>query len=121
AKAVELVSVTPAQATRMSDRELVDLLFLAGFSTADHVTTVSGRRVGMDVVRTNIERIGGSIDPSSRRGEGTIFKIRIPLTLAIIPVLIVTSRDERFAIPQANLLELVGVVPGSIEILHEVP
>ncbi|TMK16637.1 MAG: chemotaxis protein CheA [Actinobacteria bacterium] len=120
-KAVELASVTPEQAKRMSEREALDLLFLPGLSTADEVTTVSGRGVGMDVVRTNIERIGGSIDLSSRRGEGTIFKIRIPLTLAIIPVLIVTSRDERFAIPQANLLELVGVVPGSIEILHEVP
>ena len=121
AKAVELVSVTPAQATRMSDRELVDLLFLAGFSTADHVTKVSGRGVGMDVVRTNIERIGGSIDVSSRRGHGTTFKIRIPLTLAIIPVLVVASGDERIAIPQANLLELVGVGPGSIEALHEAP
>jgi two-component system chemotaxis sensor kinase CheA len=121
AKAVELASVTPEQAKRMSEREAIELLFLPGFSTADHVTTVSGRGVGMDVVRTNIERIGGSIDLSSRRGEGTIFKIRIPLTLAIIPVLVVTSRDERFAIPQANLLELVGVVPGTIEILHDVP
>src|SRR6266550_7498831 len=121
AKAVELASVTPEQAIRMSEREAIDLLFLPGFSTADQVTTVSGRGVGMDVVRTNIEGIGGSIDLSSRRGEGTIFKIRIPLTLAIIPVLIATSRDERFAIPQANLLELVGIVPGSIEILHDVP
>jgi len=121
AKAAELASVTPEQAIRMSEREAIDLLFLPGFSTADHVTTVSGRGVGMDVVRTNIEGIGGSIDLSSRRGEGTIFKIRIPLTLAIIPVLIATSRDERFAIPQANLLELVGIVPGSIEILHDVP
>ena len=121
AKAVELASVTPEQAKRMSEREAIDLLFLPGFSTADHVTTVSGRGVGMDVVRTNIERVGGSIDLSSSRGVGTTFKIRIPLTLAIIPVLIATSRDQRFAIPQANLLELVGVVPGSIEILHEVP
>src|SRR3989441_1801339 len=121
AKAVELASVTPEQAKRMSEREAIDLLFLPGFSTAEQVTTVSGRGVGMDVVRTNIERIGGSIDLSSRRGEGTIFKIRIPLTLAIIPVLIATSRDERFAIPLANLLELVDIVPGSIEILHGVP
>lgn len=75
----------------------------------------------MDVVRTNIERIGGSIDIASRRGAGTTFKIRIPLTLAIIPVLIAASGKERFAIPQANLLELVRVVPGSIESLHEVP
>jgi len=120
-KAVELASATPEQAKRMSEREAIDLLFLPGFSTADRVTTVSGRGVGMDVVRTNIERVGGSIDLSSRHGVGTTFKIRIPLTLAIIPVLIATSQGERFAIPQANLLELVGVVPGSIEILHEVP
>jgi two-component system chemotaxis sensor kinase CheA len=121
AKAVELASMTPEQATRMSERDVVDLLFVPGFSTADHVTTVSGRGVGMDVVRTNIERIGGSIDVSSRSGEGTTFKIRIPLTLAIIPVLIATAADERFAIPQANLLELVGIMPGSIETLHDVP
>ena len=121
AKAVELASMAPELAKRMSEREAIELLFLPGFSTADHVTTVSGRGVGMDVVRTNIERIGGSIEISSRPGEGTTFKIRIPLTLAIIPVLIATSGDERFAIPQANLLELVGVVPGSIEVLHDVP
>ena len=121
AKAVELASMTPEQAARMSERDVVDLLFVPGFSTADHVTNVSGRGVGMDVVRTNIERIGGSIDVSSRSGEGTTFKIRIPLTLAIIPVLIATAADERYAIPQANLLELVGIVPGSIETLHDVP
>ena len=121
AKAVELASMAPELAKRMSEREAIELLFLPGFSTADHVTTVSGRGVGMDVVRTNIERIGGSIEISSRPGEGTTFKIRIPLTLAIVPVLIATSGDERFAIPQANLLELVGVVPGSIEVLHDVP
>jgi two-component system, chemotaxis family, sensor kinase CheA len=121
AKAVELASMTPEQATQMSERDVVDLLFVPGFSTADHVTTVSGRGVGMDVVRTNIERIGGSIDVTNRSGGGTSFKIRIPLTLAIIPVLIATAADERFAIPQANLLELVGIVPGSIETLHDVP
>jgi len=121
AKAVELASMTPEQAIRMSERDVVDLLFVPGFSTADHVTTVSGRGVGMDVVRTNIERIGGGIDVTSRSGVGTTFKIRIPLTLAIIPVLIATAAHERFAIPQANLLELVGIVPGSIETLHDVP
>ncbi|MDP9300673.1 MAG: chemotaxis protein CheA [Actinomycetota bacterium] len=120
-KAVELASMTPEQARRMSEREVIDLLFIPGLSTADRVTTVSGRGVGMDVVRTNIERIGGSIDISSRQGEGTTSKIRIPLTLAIIPVLIATAGDERFAIPQANLVELVGIVPGSIETLHDVP
>ena len=120
-KAVELASMTPDEAKRLSEREAIDLVFLPGFSTADRVTEVSGRGVGMDVVRTNIERIGGSIDIASRRGAGTTFKIRIPLTLAIIPVLIAASGKERFAIPQANLLELVRVVPGSIESLHEVP
>ena len=108
AKAVELASMTPEQAARMSERDVVDLLFVPGFSTADHVTTVSGRGVGMDVVRTNIERIGGSIDVSTRSGAGTTFKIRIPLTLAIIPVLIATAADERFAIPQPTFSSSSG-------------
>jgi two-component system chemotaxis sensor kinase CheA len=91
----------------MSDREVMHLIFQPGFSTAEKVTNVSGRGVGMDVVKTNIEKIGGTVDISSRLGHGTTLKIKIPLTLAIIPALIVTSRSERFAIPQVNLLELV--------------
>ena len=91
----------------MSDRELANLVFLPGFSTAEKVSNVSGRGVGMDVVKTNIEKIGGTVDLQSVRGQGTTLKIKIPLTLAIIPALIVSSGGERFAIPQVSLLELV--------------
>jgi two-component system chemotaxis sensor kinase CheA len=106
-KAVEKGLVTAEAAGRMSDREAFNLIFLPGFSTADKVTNVSGRGVGMDVVKTNVEKIGGSVDVLSKAGQGTTLKIKIPLTLAIIPALIVTSGGERFAIPQVSLLELV--------------
>ncbi|WP_375493184.1 chemotaxis protein CheA [uncultured Jatrophihabitans sp.] len=99
--------VTQEQLARMTDREITDLVFRPGFSTAAQVTNVSGRGVGMDVVRTNIERIGGIVDLSSRPGLGTTVRVRIPLTLAIIPALVVGEGGERFAIPQANLVELV--------------
>ena len=75
----------------MSEREALNLIFLPGFSTAEKVTNVSGRGVGMDVVKTNIEKIGGTVDVHSKVGEGTTVKIKIPLTLAIIPGLIVTG------------------------------
>jgi two-component system chemotaxis sensor kinase CheA len=107
ARAIERDIVTAERAARMSEREIMHLIFQPGFSTAEKVTNVSGRGVGMDVVKTNIEKIGGTVDLSSRFGHGTTLKIKIPLTLAIIPALIVTSRSERFAIPQVNLLELV--------------
>ena len=106
-KAVERGIVTPEQAERMSDREATHLIFMAGFSTAAQVTNVSGRGVGMDVVKTHIEKIGGSVDLQSRAGQGTTLRIKIPLTLAIIPALVVTSGGDRYAIPQVNLLELV--------------
>ena len=99
--------ITQEQADRMGDRELVNLIFAAGFSTAEKVTNVSGRGVGMDVVRTNIEKIGGSVDIQSVPGKGTTLRVKIPLTLAIIPALIITTAGERYAIPQVNLLELV--------------
>ena len=95
------------RAAQLGDREVAHLVFHPGFSTAAKITNVSGRGVGMDVVKTNIERIGGSVDISSKPGQGTTLRIKIPLTLAIIPALIVVSRGERFAIPQVNLLELV--------------
>lgn len=106
-KAVERGIVTPDQCARMADGEALGLIFAPGFSTAEQVTNVSGRGVGMDVVRTNIEKIGGTVEIHSVPGQGTTLKIRIPLTLAIIPALIVTSGGDRFAIPQASLLELV--------------
>ena len=106
-RAVERGIVSAERASRMGEREISRLIFQPGFSTAEKVTNVSGRGVGMDVVKTNVEMIGGTVDISSRRGHGSTIKIKIPLTLAIIPALIVTSGTERFAIPQVSLLELV--------------
>ena len=106
-RAIDRGLVSPERAKNLSDREIAHFIFHPGFSTAAAVTNVSGRGVGMDVVKTNVEKIGGTVDIASVRGEGTTLKIKIPLTLAIIPALIVTSRGERFAIPQVNLLELV--------------
>ena len=117
--------VSADQASRMSERELLNLVFLPGFSTARQVTNISGRGVGMDVVKTKIEKIGGMVDVQSAKGKGTTLKIKIPLTLAIIPALIATSGGERFAIPQVSLLELVrlegdGIAKG-IEYIHGAP
>jgi two-component system chemotaxis sensor kinase CheA len=106
-KALEKSLITQEQAARMSDRELVNLIFLPGFSTAEKVTNVSGRGVGMDVVKTNIEKIGGTVDLQGTPGLGTTLKIKIPLTLAIIPALTVNCGGNRYAIPQVSLLELV--------------
>ena len=106
-KALERGLITSDQASRMSDNEALNLIFLPGFSTAEKITNVSGRGVGLDVVKTNIEKIGGTVDLQSQPGEGTTIKIKIPLTLAIIPALIVASGGDRFAIPQVSLLELV--------------
>ncbi|MFK0298337.1 hybrid sensor histidine kinase/response regulator [Brevundimonas sp. NPDC090276] len=107
-KAVEAGLITPAQATAMSDAEARQLIFLPGFSTASAVTAVSGRGVGMDVVRTNIEAIGGAVELTSVEGQGTRFTIRIPLTLSIIAGLVVECCGERFAMPQASIIELVS-------------
>lgn len=106
-KAVEKGVLSSEEAAARSDREIVNVIFTPGFSTAAAVTNISGRGVGMDVVRTNIESIGGSVDVQSEVGEGTTFKVKIPLTLAIIPALIVTSGCDRYAIPQVSLVELV--------------
>lgn len=105
--AIERGVVSREQIARMDGREIVNLIFRPGFSTASEVTNVSGRGVGMDVVRTNIERIGGSVDLQTEAGRGTTVRVRIPLTLAIIPALVVGESAERYAIPQANLVELV--------------
>ncbi|WP_312782656.1 chemotaxis protein CheW [Brevundimonas sp.] len=107
-KAVEAGLISAAQATAMSDAEARQLIFLPGFSTAASVTAVSGRGVGMDVVRTNIEAIGGAIELASVEGQGTRFTIRIPLTLSIIAGLVVECCGERFAMPQASIIELVS-------------
>jgi two-component system chemotaxis sensor kinase CheA len=106
-RAIQRGLLTREEAARRPERELLQLIFLPGFSTADAVTNVSGRGVGMDVVKTNIERIGGTLDLQSRPGAGMQLRIKIPLTLAIIPALIVSAGSERYAIPQTNLIELV--------------
>jgi two-component system, chemotaxis family, sensor kinase CheA len=111
-KAVERQLVPAARAEQMGEREILQLIFLPGFSTAAAVTSVSGRGVGMDVVRTNVEKIGGKVDVDSRPGQGTILRLRIPLTLAIIPALIVRSRGQNFAVPQSALTELVHLSEG---------
>jgi two-component system chemotaxis sensor kinase CheA len=122
-RAVDHGLVAPEDAHRMSDREALDLVFLAGFSTAESVTSLSGRGVGMDVVRTNVERIGGTVEVESRRGAGTTFLVKLPLTLAIVPALVVTCAGQRFAIPRASLVELVrleGQGTG-VELVHARP
>jgi two-component system chemotaxis sensor kinase CheA len=123
-KAIEKNVITPAQGSQLSEKEAFNLIFAPGFSTAEQVTNVSGRGVGMDVVRTNIEKIGGTVDLSSVEGQGMTIKIKIPLTLAIVPALIVNSGGGLFAIPQVNLIELVRVDQSDrnkIEYLQETP
>ena len=124
-KALSKGLISPEVARQMSERDLLNLIFLPGFSTAEKVTHISGRGVGMDVVKFNIESINGVIDIQSKPGLGTTLKIKIPLTLAIIPALMVTSKNNRYAIPQINLLELVrleGVkVQTEIQLVHGAP
>jgi two-component system chemotaxis sensor kinase CheA len=110
-KAIERGLITAERAVQQSDRELLQLIFVPGFSTAAAVTNVSGRGVGMDVVRTNVEKIGGKVEIDSRVGKGTTLRLRIPLTLAIIPALIVRSLNQCFALPQGALSELVHIPP----------
>ncbi|WP_455605281.1 chemotaxis protein CheW [Cellulosimicrobium funkei] len=109
---------TAGDVAAMAPSELLDLLFLPGFSTAAKVTNVSGRGVGMDVVRTNIEAIGGSVDVESTVGTGTTWRMRIPLTLAIMPALTVMCCGAVYAIPQVSLLELVALGDQHGEIEH---
>ncbi|MEM7412903.1 MAG: chemotaxis protein CheA [Myxococcota bacterium] len=107
--AVERGVLTREEANALSDNKARMLIFAAGFTTKKKVTDVSGRGVGMDVVKTNIARLGGKIDLESEPGQGSKLTIRLPLTLAIIPSLIVSADGERFAIPQVNLVELIRV------------
>lgn len=124
AKAVANGLATQEEISEMSDQQIQRFIFNAGFSTAQKVTSVSGRGVGMDVVRTNIEKIGGTIELKSTEGKGTTFFIKIPLTLAIVSALIVESNSERFAIPQISVLELVRASHDSthsIEYINSTP
>ncbi len=123
--AIDKGVITVEAAARLSDRESMHLIFAPGFSTAAKVTNVSGRGVGMDVVKTNIEKIGGTVDVHSTIGVGTTLRIKIPLTLAIIPGLIITTGRERFAIPQVSLLELVRMehdeAKQRVEMIYDSP
>jgi two-component system chemotaxis sensor kinase CheA len=124
-KAIERGLITAQQAAQMPDSDIFNLIFLPGFSTAEKITNVSGRGVGMDVVKTNVEKIGGAVDVHSAPGHGTTVRVRIPLTLAIIPALIATCAGERYAIPQVSLSELVRLDPvesgNGIELVQGAP
>ncbi|WP_309135322.1 chemotaxis protein CheA [Cellulomonas sp.] len=125
AKAVERGLRTPEQVAAASTGELLNLLFLPGFSTAASVTNVSGRGVGMDVVRTKIEAVGGTVDVETTPGAGTVWRLRMPLTLAIIPALTVECAGRVYALPQTNVLELVAADGRSgtsaVEHVHGAP
>lgn len=109
AKALSRGLITPDQAKSMSDKEKANLIFLPGLSTAEQVTDVSGRGVGMDVVKSNLDQLGGQVDIETERGKGTTIRIKLPLTLAIIPSLLVSVGQERYAIPQVNVDELLRI------------
>ena len=123
-KALEKGVATEEQLKNMTDLQVQQFIFAAGFSTAEKVTSVSGRGVGMDVVRTNIEKIGGTIEMKSIWTKGTTFTIKIPLTLAIVSALIVEASGERFAIPQISVQELVRLSnqgENKLEEIHGTP
>jgi len=123
-KAIARGIVSEETLARMSDAEIFQFVLLPGFSTAASVTKVSGRGVGMDVVRENIQSIGGTVSLNSRAGKGTTVTLRIPLTLAIAPALILSSGGSRFAIPQMAVVEVVGVGDGfdhQIQYIHDAP
>lgn len=115
--------VTSSELERMTDAEILKLIFRPGFSTAEKVSDLSGRGVGMDVVKTNIEKLGGSIEIFTSKGQGTTIRLMLPLTLAIIQSLIVEVEGNRFALPQVNLKEIVRIKEGDtvnrIEFLHD--
>jgi len=114
-KAIEKGLLTEEQVEAMSDKDRVNLIFLPGFSTAKTISDVSGRGVGMDVVKSNLDALGGVVDVQSVVGEGTTFRIKLPLTLAIVPSLLVSIGEERFAIPQVNLDELLRIPANQVK------
>jgi two-component system chemotaxis sensor kinase CheA len=125
AKALQAGLISSERASRMSDADAVNLMFIPGLSTAEKVTDLSGRGVGMDVVKANIERIGGTVDVQSVPGDGTVTRLHLPLTLAIVPALLVRLGGERFAIPQGSLQELLRLegaeATRAIEAIHDAP
>lgn len=115
AKAIEKKLCTEEDIARMTDNDIVRLIFQPGFSTAEEVTDISGRGVGMDVVRQNLSKVGGVADIESVLGAGSTIRIKLPLTLAIIPSVLVGISTESFAIPQVNVVEMVGISPAEIK------
>lgn len=117
-KALEKGLITEEEAEKMSKEEKIKLIFASGFSTAEKITDVSGRGVGMDVVRTKIEALNGSIEVLSEVGEGSEIRIKLPLTLAIIEALMVKLEDEIFAIPLANIVETIDISKSEIKVVQ---
>lgn len=109
-KAVEKGLVTPERVSKLTEREIIDFIYLPGFSTKDQITNLSGRGVGMDVVRTNIQGIGGNVDIATS-GQGTRLRLSIPLTLAIMPAVFVRCKEHSYAIPQVNVFEMLRYEP----------
>jgi two-component system, chemotaxis family, sensor kinase CheA len=120
AKALSMGLVPQERINAMTDEDKIALIFLPGLSTSEKVTETSGRGVGMDVVKTNLDRLGGKVEIHSTEGSGTTFRIKLPLTLAIIPSLIVTQGGERFALPQVNVEELLRVPAAQVKSRIEV-
>lgn len=114
-KAVEKGMITQEEADNMDDADAVRLVFLPGFSTAEKITDISGRGVGMDVVRSKIESLGGHVDVETKIDEGSVFKIKLPLTLAIIQALLVKVQEEMYAIPLGSIDSTINITPDDIK------
>jgi two-component system chemotaxis sensor kinase CheA len=114
-KALAMGLITSDRLKGMTDYDKVSLIFLPGLSTAEKITETSGRGVGMDVVKTNLDRLGGKVSIRSEMGKGTSFRIKLPLTLAIIPSLIISEEKERYAIPQVNVVELLRIPAAQVK------
>jgi two-component system chemotaxis sensor kinase CheA len=114
AKAVERGIITQTRVREMSHREMLDLIFLPGFSTAEKVSDVSGRGVGMDVVRSNLKKLGGTVELESEFGKGSLGRLKLPLTLAILPVLIVKASSDTYALPLRSVVEILRVERDSV-------
>jgi two-component system chemotaxis sensor kinase CheA len=121
ARAIERGLVSPADGSRLTEADAARLVFAPGLSTRDAVTHVSGRGVGMDVVKTNIEKIGGTVDIESERHRGTTIHVRLPLTLAVVPALLVSCRGQHFSLPQVSVAEVLHVEASQIESVHGAP
>jgi len=114
-KAIEKGLLTNEVANTLDESQCLELIFLPGFSTKDEISSVSGRGVGMDVVKTNIQKLNGSININSLPGKGSVFTISLPLTLAILPVLILRLGDQSFAVPLSMVREILSVTPGQLQ------